>query len=1077
MADSFELAETDVSPAPQSVSRRSRWRTIGVPALAIVLVAGTGVWLSREYLADRVIAGQIAAYGLPATYEIESIGPDAQVLRNVVVGDPKRPDLTIERVLVAMDYRWGTPTIGSIKLIKPRVYGKYLNGRLSFGSLDKVLFAPKTDDAAHVFPQLNLTVKDGRALLLTDFGKVGLKLDGQGALQDGFTGTLAAVAPTLTGGGCVAQGATLFGKITIREERPSLAGPLQLKSLSCTGGLKSGAMTAQIDGVADKGLAGFAGNVTLRSKALVAPGLSAESLALDTRLGWREGVLTGRIEADAGGVRSGGVNVGLLGIEGLVRAREGFGKAEFRGTVRGEGLRQGPAFDLALADVQKSAADTLLAPLLAQMRASLRREERGSRLAGEISVRRSGASGVTLVVPQARLVGGSGQNLLTLSKFQVASGSEDGPPLLVGNFATGGAGMPRVNGRMERGRAGQALFRLTMEPWRADGGSLAIPEMMVAQSRNGSLGFAGTTLVSGAIPGGSVENLVLPVNGSYGARGELALWKSCVSARFDRLMLGAMAVDGNTLNLCPPGGSAIVRNGVAGLRIAAGTPGLDLSGRLGETPMIVKTGAVGFAWPGVLMAKAVDVTLGPPESATKLRLADLDARLGKDFTGTFAGVDANLTAVPLDVTKAAGQWRFANGALVLTGVGFDLTDRLDPARFETLRSDGAALTLLDNRIVANTLLREAKTAREVGRAAIRHDLGSGTGRADLQVDGLVFDKGFQPAQLTRLALGVVANTVGTVRGKGVIDWNARGVTSSGRFGTENMDLAAAFGPVKGLSGTIEFTDLLGMVSVPHQKLKVASINPGIEVTDGLIDVSLLPDQVLRLHEANWPFLGGTLKLEPTDLRMGLAEARRYTLTVVGIDAAKFLEKMELGNLAATGTFDGQFPLVFDADGGRIEEGSLLSRAPGGNVSYIGALTYENMGAMANFAFDALKSLDYRTMTIAMRGDLEGEIMTNVKFDGVKQGLGTKRNFITKQIANLPIQFNINIRAPFYQLMTSMKAIYDPAAIKDPRTLGLVDAQGRVVRRFTNGVRSAGTPVIVLPVLQQNIQPAESVIVP
>jgi len=383
------------------------------------------------------------------------------------------------------------------------------------------------------------------------------------------------------------------------------------------------------------------------------------------------------------------------------------------------------------------------------------------------------------------------------------------------------------------------------------------------------------------------------------------------------------------------------------------------------------------------------------------------------------------------------------------------------------------LTLADNRIVANALLREAKSARDVVRAAIRHDLGSGTGHADLKVDALVFDKAFQPADLTRLALGVVANTVGTVRGSGVIDWNQRGVTSGGRFGTENMDLAAAFGPVKGLSGTVEFTDLLGMVSAPHQKLKVASINPGIEVNDGLVDISLLPDQVLRLHEANWPFLGGTLKLEPTDLRMGLAEARRYTLTVVGIDAAKFLEKMELGNLAATGIFDGQFPLIFDANGGRIEEGTLVSRAPGGNVSYVGALTYENMGAMANFAFDALKSLDYKTMTIAMRGDLEGEIITNVKFGGVKQGAGTKRNFITKQVANLPIQFNVNIRAPFYQLMTSMKAMYDPAAIKDPRTLGLVDAQGRVVRQFTNGLRPGGAPVIVLPVSQQNIQPAES----
>ena len=1073
MADSFEMAEPDGPPTPESAPRRNRWRRIGVPALAVVLVAGAGVWLSREQLADRVIAGQIAAYGLPATYEIESIGPGTQILRNVVVGDPAKPDLTIERVLVALDYRWGTPVIGSVTIIKPRAYGKYLDGKLSFGSLDKVLFAPKTDDSAHVFPQLNLSVEDGRALLLTDFGKVGLKLDGKGMLQDGFSGTLAAVAPKLAGGGCVADGTTLFGKIAIRQERPSLSGPLKLARLACENGLRSGAATVQLDGQADKGLGGFAGNLALRSKALVAPGLSAESLALDSRVGWREGVLTGRVEADVGGLRSGGVKVALLGIEGLVRAREGFGKAEFRGTVRGEGLRQGPSLDIALADAEKSVADTLLAPLLAQLRTALRREERGSRLTGEVSVRRSGASGLALVVPQARLVGGSGQDLLTLSRFQVASGGADGPPLLAGNFATGGAGLPRVIGRMERGRAGQALFRLTMAPWRAGGGALAIPELMIAQSGDGSLGFAGTTLVSGVIPGGSVENLVLPVNGSYGARGELALWKNCVSARFEELMLGAMAVDGNTLNLCPPGGSAIVRNGVRGLQIAAGTSGLDLSGQLGETPMTVRTGAVGFAWPGVLNAKAVDVTLGPPESATKLRLADLDARLGSDFTGTFAGVDAQLAAVPLDVTKAAGQWRFADGALVLSGVGFDLNDRLDPARFETLHSEGATLTLADNRIVANTLLREAKTAREVGRAAIRHDLGSGTGRADLDVDGLIFDKTFQPAQLTRLALGVVANTVGTVRGKGVIDWNPRGVTSSGHFGTQNMDLAAAFGPVTGLAGTIVFTDLLNMVSAPNQKLKVATVNPGIEVTDGVIDVSLLPGQVLRLHEANWPFLGGTLKLEPTDLRMGLAEARRYTLTVAGIDAAKFLEKMELGNLAATGIFDGQFPLVFDANGGRIEEGSLISRAPGGNVSYVGALTYENMGAMANFAFDALKSLDYTSMTIAMRGDLEGEIMTNVKFGGVKQGAGTKRNFITRQIANLPIQFNINIRAPFYQLMTSMKAMYDPASIKDPRTLGLVDAQGRVVRRFTNGLRAGGAPVIVLPVSSKNIQPAES----
>ena len=191
----------------------------------------------------------------------------------------------------------------------------------------------------------------------------------------------------------------------------------------------------------------------------------------------------------------------------------------------------------------------------------------------------------------------------------------------------------------------------------------------------------------------------------------------------------------------------------------------------------------------------------------------------------------------------------------------------------------------------------------------------------------------------------------------------------------------------------------------------------------------------------------------------LAEGVWKTLSPLGPDAladatillptrraARFLAQMELANLAATGTFDGSLPLVFDQNGGRIEGGMLVSRPPGGSLSYVGALTYKDLSPMANFAFDALKSLDYRAMQIGMDGALEGEIVTRVRFDGVKQGSGAKRNFLTRRLARLPLQFNVNLRAPFYGLINSVKAMYDPAYIKDPRSLGLIDAQGRPVKR-------------------------------
>ena len=66
--------------------------------------------------------------------------------------------------------------------------------------------------------------------------------------------------------------------------------------------------------------------------------------------------------------------------------------------------------------------------------------------------------------------------------------------------------------------------------------------------------------------------------------------------------------------------------------------------------------------------------------------------------------------------------------------------------------------------------------------------------------------------------------------------------------------------------------------------------------------------------------------------------------------------MELANLSATGTFDGQMPLEFDANGGRITGGALVSRPPGGNISYVGELTYKDLSAMGNFAFQTLRSL-------------------------------------------------------------------------------------------------------------------------
>ena len=460
-------------------------------------------------------------------------------------------------------------------------------------------------------------------------------------------------------------------------------------------------------------------------------------------------------------------------------------------------------------------------------------------------------------------------------------------------------------------------------------------------------------------------------------------------------------------------------------------------------------------------ARSIAVALGPAATASRFTVSNLEARLGgRDIAGRFTGADVRLARVPLDLRDASGNWRYAGGALNLAEGDFRLVDRQADARFEPLVARDGTLRLADNIVTARALLRNPATDRVVTEVDLTHNLAAGRGHADLTVPGLLFDRQLQPVALSQRALGVIANARGTITGTGRIDWGPAGVTSTGEFSSDGLDLAAAFGPVRGARGTVRFTDLIGLTTAPGQTLQVASVNPGIEVTDGEFTFQLRGGRMLAVEGGSWPFMGGRLILKQVDLNFGVDEARRYEFEIVGLDAATFIARFELPNIAATGTFDGTVPIVFDASGnGRVEGGLLTSRPPGGNVSYVGDLTYKDLSPIANFAFDTLRSLDYDRMTIGMNGALTGEIVTNVNIEGVRQGAGAKRNIITRALANLPIQFRINITAPFYQLITSFKSLRDPAAVRDPRDLGLLSDDGT---RLKPAVRAEDVPVKVKP---------------
>ena len=195
-----------------------------------------------------------------------------------------------------------------------------------------------------------------------------------------------------------------------------------------------------------------------------------------------------------------------------------------------------------------------------------------------------------------------------------------------------------------------------------------------------------------------------------------------------------------------------------------------------------------------------------------------------------------------------------------------------------------------------------------------------------------------------------------------------------------------------------------METAPHQVATIASINPGITVTDGVIHYQLLPHNLVRVERGEWPFMGGRLILHETVLNFGSPSAKRLTFELQGFDAKQFIDSLGFQGLEITGTFDGVLPMIFDESGGRIVGGRLDSRPPGGRLHYTGT---KPKGLMAGTLVNLLSDIRYQSMIIRLDGDLAGEFATRLTVDqvslGPSQGLPRRPRPLRLQQAADPAQ--------------------------------------------------------------------------
>ncbi len=1031
----------DIEPGPFR-GRRLKRRIFGGVLVSSIALLGIAYW-QRTGIAGRFVESELQSRGIKASYEIDEIGVRTQRLRNVVIGDPARPDLTAKLVEIDVSLNFSGATMRDVRASGVRINGRYVNGRLSFGELDK--FADPTSKEPFEWPDIGLAVNDAAARIETPWGLIGAGFQGRGLLRNRFVGDLSLRARKLAFGDCLAPDVRFDGDFLLEWRRPRLVGPMSADLLECKAAklavdapllqtdvrlserfdkwfgdvgfaapsvaygdlaLKKPAGTISVDG----GLARTNFNLALDRTGLRSKPLTVKQLAINAKgyAGWNNGRLTGSAEGDAR-VRGGTLDKGTLGsLDGIARQTR----------------------------------DTPIGPLLARIAPAL--ERAGNNFDGRLTfdAYQNASRNTGLAISDLTLNSASGARVRQTGTLILQSGATGLTPNSLVQLEIGGRDLPHIRLAMRQLSGGVWTGNAVVAPYAAGGSSLAVPGINFNGRPGGAWRFDGQARLSGPLPGGSISGLSLPVNGRYDGQG-LALYDACQNVRFDSAKLSSLTLRGQSLRLCPDRGSSmlVVRGGDT--RFATNISNLAASGMLGGSPMTANSTSVRFSLGDGFTARDVRVTLGETSAQTRFDVAMLAGQFGGNaINGTLSGGEGQIGNVPLLIDEAAGNWRYLNNVLTLDG-SLRVLDAASIDRFQPMAVPDVMLTLENSIISAIGQITEPKTGRKVADVDIRHALNNSTGRALLSVDGVRFDDTLQPEMLTPLTLGVIANVDGAVFGDGRIEWDANGVRSNGRFATRGMNLAAAFGPVEGLTTEIVFNDLLGLETGPGQQALLASVNPGIPALNGMIGYQLLSGQRIAIETGRWPFAGGELILEPTILDFGIEAERRLTFRVVGVDAEKLLGEYDFENLRVTGVFDGTLPMVFDQDGGRIVGGALVSRPGGGEVSYLGELSYEDMGTFANFAFDALKSIRYNQLTIGVGGNIDGEIITDISFSGLQQGSLAKRNFITQQLARIPIQFNVSVKAQFRQLIGSIRGIYDPQYAADRDLQFLLNQQNGV----------------------------------
>lgn len=1011
-------------------------------ALAGTAAVGTLLVLARKEIAANITEGWLKGQGVPAEVRFTRLGL-GRASGHIVLGDTKNPDVSVETFDATYSLHpfagGGMPflRLKTVHAVHPLVAVVVKDGKLHFGSIDKLVQAALSAPATGAPPPESIVLDDATVLIQTDYGAI--KTLGDVVVRDGRLADLKLNLPKSQLTGSKATGEISGGMLTAKaagsdrlEVHARLDAPrweLRNPAAAVEGDMAQSFAVRDLSFVLDghvpyrkgNGLAAFAGAIdaTLAIKAGDVQGAFGQAGKLDTRL-----------KLD-GATKAGAKFIEYEGAARLAGSAAGFKSAD----VAAQGLRlEGPALGLrARYDIKDGLSAAIGGSLtgeagsytqgglslrgarlnITSLAATLDGAETRADFKGSVALSRAAVSDIVLdnaratVTGDARLAAGD-WTLNTVSDV-ISGGQYNGLKALADPRRNDPKAPPkddivaldrafqrftlRARG-LKVSLMGQAAapphydIRLTSAQADLNGGGRAV---LTTERGKPVLSTESTGGFSVALNGPDLPDLTLDVS------------KLGYPADNSAILTGAYALKGQ-LTTAPVSGAQF-----------------DARGSFATTE------AGGF---NVTLASPITVAVASAELGTHVEnvsatIAQRDGALlrvtpsGWRVSGTFSNLSLTAPVEGLGLSEGQGTFdAFSQGTSPVLGLNLTLAggtaeDALktdDPAalrRFNLMKISGALTQdtrRMSGHFIAATPSVRGKDGGPLPIVAIDLDNDPVRARGSLSFStlDLTFDPtGLQPSQLSPLVAVVMSKDVtGKASFNGKFQWDGETTASAGVLETGGLNFTGAAGVSQGLKGRIVFTSLAPLMTAPGQKVTIARMQAGIPFENLDLSVQFQGDFV-SVEGASVQSPGGVMTLEPMKLPLDGKSAITGAVAFNGLDFGKVIAATGLAqNMTFQGNLTGRVP--FTILGGHITfaNGAMAADAPGRisikrtavtDMTAGGSLSADNgaaAGASAaefnpfqDLAFQAMEHLSYEQLDAKVNSLPEGKVNFNFHIKG------------------------------------------------------------------------------------------------